>query len=50
MPDLVGILDSRLHHDQLETRIDADALAVGADEHEPWSIDLTGVERFERQP
>jgi len=31
-PDFVGILDSRLDHDQLRGWIDADALAVGADE------------------
>src|SRR5689334_15126588 len=33
-PDFLGIIDSRLHQDQLRGWIDADALAVGTDERE----------------
>jgi hypothetical protein len=33
-PNLVDILNGRLDHDQFRGRIDADALAVGADERE----------------
>ena len=34
LPDFLEIIDSRLHQDQLGAWIDADALAIGAEERE----------------